>query len=72
MIGQAITKIMKDQGCTPSLLAMHLMVTQPAVNKFTGKNANPTDHTLTKIAKVLNVKVSDIYLVKEALEDEQK
>jgi len=68
MIGKAIAKIMKEQGCSPSLLAMHMAVTQPAINKFTGKNANPTDHTLTKIAKVLNVKVSDIYLLKEELE----
>ena len=68
MIGEAIAKIMKEQGCSPSLLAMHMEVTQPAINKFTGKNANPTDHTLTKIAKVLNVKVSDIYLLKEELE----
>jgi len=68
MIGEAIAKIMKEQGCSPSLLAMHMAVTQPAINKFTGKNANPTDHTLTKIAKVLNVNVSDIYLLKEELE----
>lgn len=68
MIGQSIEYHCELCGMTKYRLADWLCVTQPAVSKLVSKKANPTYKTLKRVAKVLGVKVSDIILKAEQLE----
>ena len=54
-----INDICKEQGITQKELAEKIGITPVGLNKAI--NGNPTKTTLEKVAKALNVKVSDLF-----------
>lgn len=56
-----IKDLLKERGITISSLAEKIGTTQTSLSRALGDNGNPTYETLNKIAKVLNVDVSELF-----------
>ena len=65
-----INDICKEQGITQKELAEKIGITPVGLNKAI--NGNPTKTTLEKVAKALNVKVSDLFAEDEEPKKEKK
>lgn len=56
-----IKELLKERGITISSLAEQIGTTQTSLSRALGENGNPTYETLSKIAKVLNVDMSELF-----------
>lgn len=56
-----IKDLLKERGITISSLAEQIGTTQTSLSRALGENGNPTYETLNKIAKVLNVDMSELF-----------
>lgn len=56
-----IKELLKERGITISSLAEQIGTTQTSLSRALGENGNPTYETLSKIAKVLSVDMSELF-----------
>ena len=56
-----IKELLKERGITISNLAEQIGTTQTSLSRALGENGNPTYDTLNKIAKVLDVDMSELF-----------
>ena len=56
-----IKELLKERGVTISNLAEQIGTTQTSLSRALGENGNPTYETLSKIAKVLGVDMSELF-----------
>ncbi|WP_368337033.1 helix-turn-helix domain-containing protein [Parabacteroides merdae] len=56
-----IKELLKERGVTISNLAEQIGTTQTSLSRALGENGNPTYETLSKIAKVLSVDMSELF-----------
>lgn len=56
-----IKELLKERGITISSLAEQIGTTQTSLSRALGENGNPTYETLSKIAKVLDVDMSELF-----------
>ena len=56
-----IRELLKERGLTISYLAEQIGTTQTSLSRALGKNGNPTYETLSKIAKVLSIDISELF-----------
>lgn len=56
-----IRELLKERGLTISYLAEQIGTTQTSLSRALGKKGNPTYETLSKIAKVLSIDISDLF-----------
>ena len=56
-----IRELLKERGLTISYLAEQVGTTQTSLSRALGKNGNPTYETLSKIAKVLSIDISELF-----------
>lgn len=56
-----IKELLKERGLTISNLAEQIGTTQTSLSRALGENGNPTYETLSKIAKVLSVDMSELF-----------
>lgn len=56
-----IKDLLKERGITISSLAEQIGTTQTSLSRALGENGNPTYETLSKIAKVLSVDMSELF-----------
>ena len=56
-----IKELLKERGITISNLAEQIGTTQTSLSRAVGENGNPTYDTLNKIAKVLDVDMSELF-----------
>jgi transcriptional regulator with XRE-family HTH domain len=61
-LGEAINSFMKDEAVSWYRLSMLSGVSQGTLTKIKNGDVSPTQYTLERIARALNVKVSDINL----------
>ena len=66
-LGEAINSFMKSEAVSWYRLSMLSGVSEGSLTKLKYGRASPTEYTLERIAKALNVNVSDIFLKKESL-----
>ena len=56
-----IKELLKERGLTISYLAEQIGTTQTSLSRALGKKGNPTYETLSKIAKVLSIDISELF-----------
>lgn len=56
-----IRELLKERGLTISYLAEQIGTTQTSLSRALGKKGNPTYETLSKIAKVLSIDISELF-----------
>lgn len=56
-----IKELLKERGITISNLAEQIGTTQTSLSRALGENGNPTYETLSKIATVLNIDMSELF-----------
>ncbi len=67
-LGKALEAIMNDEAVSWYRLSMLSGVNQGTLSKIKWQEASPTLYTLNRLAKALNVKLSDIILKAESIE----
>jgi transcriptional regulator with XRE-family HTH domain len=68
MINERLKKIRKEQGLSLRALAEKSGISKSTLNDIENGKSNPTTETLAKIAKALNIKVSDFFRTENDLE----
>ena len=61
MINERLKKIRKEQGLSLRALAEKSGISKSTLNDIENGKSNPTTETLAKIAKALNIKMSDLF-----------
>lgn len=69
-INKAIKYHLELSGATQYKLAARMIVGRSVVHNLLKDSANPTYYTLQRVAKALNIKVSDIILTAESINNE--
>ena len=60
-VNSNLKAILKEKNISQRELADKIGLTESAISRFIKKNRIPTGENMLKIAKVLNVKVEDLY-----------
>jgi transcriptional regulator with XRE-family HTH domain len=76
-LGSEIRRLREEHGWTQNQLSVYAGVSQPTVNQIETGKRNPSTATLVKLAKALDVEVSDLFPKAPALpfdgfEDERR